>query len=65
MQVEATNMAEKPHKEIMDGGGDGSRAIALRSELAHKIATHIQVEGDQITSVPGLVLFRRTALTSC
>lgn len=65
MQVEATNRAEKPHKETIDGGGDGGRAIALRSELARKIAAHIQVEGDQVTSVPGLVLFRRTALTSC
>src|ERR1035437_956039 len=65
MQVEATNRAERPHKETIYGGGDGGRAIALRSELARKIAAHIQVEGDRGTSVPGLVLFRRTALTSC
>ncbi len=46
-------------------GSDGERAIALRSELAGKIAAHMQVEGDQVTPVPGLVLFRRTGLTSC
>jgi hypothetical protein len=38
---------------------------ARRSELAGKIAAHVQVEGDQAASVPGLVLFRRTPFTSC
>jgi AraC-like DNA-binding protein len=37
----------------------------MRTELARKIAAHIQVEGDQVTSIPGLILFRRTHLTSC
>jgi hypothetical protein len=39
--------------------------IVLRSELARNIAAHIEVEGDQVTLVPGPVLSRRTALTSC
>ena len=65
MQIEAAKTAEKPREASADPGGDRGQAIALRSELARKIAAHIQVEGDQVTSVPGLVLFRRTALTSC
>jgi AraC-like DNA-binding protein len=58
-------MADKPHEASFDPGDDGGQAIALRSELARKIVAHIQVEGDQVTSIPGLILFRRTALTSC
>src|SRR5271166_926787 len=65
MQIEAENRAEKAHEAGSGQGGDGDQAIALRSELASKIAAHIEVEGDQVTLVPGLVLFRRTALTSC
>jgi len=65
MQIEAADSAEKLREASADPGGDGDRAIALRSELARKIAAHIHVEGDQVTSVPGLVLFRRTAPTSC
>ena len=65
MQIEAEGRAEKPRETSEDPGGDGGRAIALRSELARKIAAHIHVEGDQVTAVPGLVLFRRTAPTTC
>src|SRR5271166_1579672 len=65
MQIEAENRAEKAHEAGSGQGGDGDQVIALRSELARKIAAHIRVEGDQVTPVPGLVLFRRTGLTSC
>jgi len=65
MQKVAAHKADKSREPSSDQGGDGSQTIALRSELARKISAHIQVEGDQITPVPGLVLFRRTALTSC
>ena len=65
MKIEAENRAEKPREASTGQTGDEVQAIALRSDLARKIASHIQVEGDQVTSVPGLVLFRRTALTSC
>ena len=37
----------------------------LVRSLADKIAAHAVVEGDTITNVPGLRLFRRTNLTSC
>jgi AraC-like DNA-binding protein len=65
MQIEAAKKVDKPHEASFDPGDDGGQAIALRSELARKIVAHIQVEGDQVTSIPGLILFRRTALTSC
>jgi len=65
MQIEAANRAETPREANTDLGRDRDNVIALRSELASKIAAHIQVEGDQVTLVPGLILFRRTALTSC
>jgi hypothetical protein len=60
MQIEAENS-----EALIDKGSDEAQVIALRSEVARKIAAHIQVEGDQATSVPGLVLFRRTGMTSC
>ena len=65
MRIEEENRAEKHREARIDKGGDGEQVIAQRSELARKIAAHIELEGDQITLVPGLVLFRRTALTSC
>jgi AraC-like DNA-binding protein len=65
MQIEAGNRAETPRGASTGPSGEVDNVIALRSELARKIAAHIEVEGDQITLVPGLVLFRRTALTSC
>jgi hypothetical protein len=65
MQFEGANRAEETRKGNADQVGDEIHVLALRSELAHKIAAHIQVEGDLITAVPGLALFRRTALTSC
>jgi AraC-like DNA-binding protein len=65
MQVEETNSAEISRLANTGPGDEGDNVIALRSELARKIASHIHVEGDQVTVVPGLVLFRRTAQTSC
>ena len=65
MRIEEENRAEKHREARIDKGGDGEQVIAQRSELARKIAAHIQIEGDQVTPVPGLVLFRRTALTNC
>jgi len=37
----------------------------MRTELALKIAAHITIEGDEVTPIPGLTLFRRTAPTAC
>ena len=65
MQIEAGNRAETPRGASTGPSGEVDNVIALRSELARKIAAHIQVEGDQVTPIPGLVLFRRTLLTSC
>jgi AraC-like DNA-binding protein len=65
MHTRAENRAEKPSEARTHRRGNGDQAIALRSELARKIEAHIHMQGDQITPVPGLVLFRRTGLTSC
>jgi AraC-like DNA-binding protein len=37
----------------------------LLRRFASRIAAHALVEGDTLTEIPGLRLFRRTALTSC
>ena len=37
----------------------------LLQHFASKINAHTRLEGDTITEIPGLRLFRRTALTSC
>ena len=42
-----------------------SRAVALRAELARKIAAHIRMEGKEATNVPGLSLYRKSAPTEC
>jgi len=42
-----------------------TRAIAMRAELARRIAANIAIEGDQATQVPGLRLYRRTAPSPC
>jgi hypothetical protein len=41
MQIEAPNTAEKIREAGSDPGGDGEQVIALRSELARKMAAHI------------------------
>ena len=46
-------------------GAQSSRAIEMRVELARMIAAHTSVEGDEVTPIPGLTLFRRTAPTTC
>ena len=48
MQIEAAKRSETPREANADSGDDSSQVIALRSELARKIAAHIQVEGDQV-----------------
>jgi AraC-like DNA-binding protein len=42
-----------------------SRVAEMRSELARKIAAHIDIEGDLTTAIPGLKLYRRTSPTEC
>lgn len=40
-------------------------AIPMRAALARKIAAHIRVEGDNVTQVPGLRLYRRSQPSPC
>jgi len=42
-----------------------SRTAEMRAELARRIAAHATAEGEFITSIPGLSLYRRTAPTAC
>src|SRR5437867_262221 len=39
--------------------------VEMRAELARKISAHVRAAGGQITAVPGLTLYRRTAPTPC
>jgi AraC-like DNA-binding protein len=42
-----------------------SRAVAMRRDLARKIAAHIREDGKEATAVPGLSLYRKSAPTQC
>ena len=42
-----------------------SQAVAMRAELARKIAAHIHLEGRKATDVPGMSLYRKSAPTEC
>ena len=42
-----------------------SRVAELRSELAWKIAARARIAGEHATSIPGLMLYRRTNTTPC
>lgn len=42
-----------------------SRPVAMRKELARKIAAHIRVDGKEATVIPGLSLYRKSAPTQC
>lgn len=45
--------------------GEEPRVTALRAELARTIAERAIGEGDRITAVPGLRVYRRSATTAC
>ncbi len=42
-----------------------AEAETMRLALARRIAAHNQIEGEVVTPIPGLTLYRRTELTSC
>ena len=46
-------------------GDQDSRIAQMRTELAHRIAAHVSVSGEQATVIPGLSLYRLTAPTAC
>ncbi|MGA7318184.1 MAG: AraC family transcriptional regulator [Silvibacterium sp.] len=47
-----------------DAGGE-LRVVEMRTELARKIADRAVAEGDSLTEIPGLRLYRRSAPTAC
>ncbi|MGA3010555.1 MAG: AraC family transcriptional regulator [Terracidiphilus sp.] len=46
-------------------GKPPSRAVAMRKDLARKIAVHIREDGKETTAVPGLSVYRKSAPTQC
>jgi AraC-like DNA-binding protein len=40
-------------------------AVEMRSELARTIGLHAQAQGENLTGIPGLALYRRSAPTAC
>ena len=42
-----------------------SQAVAMRADLARKIAAHIHLDGKEATGVPGLSLYRKSVPTEC
>ena len=45
--------------------GGAPRIVEMRTELARRIATRAVAEGDTLTEVPGLRLYRRSTPTAC
>jgi AraC-like DNA-binding protein len=49
-----------------DAGGESpAKAVAMRVELARKIAAHIHLDGRETTAVPGLSLYRKSTPSEC
>jgi AraC-like DNA-binding protein len=62
--VEAFIMKSKPERALRNGSAD-AELIALRKEVARKIANHAPSAGEHATKIAGLRLFRRTTETAC
>jgi hypothetical protein len=58
-------MVGQVSKQRIRSGDQDLRVVEMRTELARKIAAHVQVAGGQATAIPGLTLYRRTAPTPC
>ena len=52
-------------KPVAATGPLGAEAEAMRVELVRRIAAHHRLQGELITPIPGLTLYRRTERTSC
>jgi AraC-like DNA-binding protein len=52
-------------REKNANGKPPSRAVAMRKDLARKIAAHIREDGKEATAVPGLSLYRKSSPTQC
>ena len=52
--------------KVLDATGDARAEIEeMRAELARKIAAHAKDEGPMDTTLPGLILSRRTSPSEC
>jgi len=52
-------------QQEIKSGEQPAKVVEMRTELAGKIAAQIHAAGEQVTAVPGLTLYRRTAPTAC
>jgi len=50
---------------ITPGEKSGPDAVAMRAELARKIAAHVPLDGKVATDIAGLSLYRKSAPTEC
>ena len=46
-------------------GDSQAEVVELRAELARKIAAHTRIDGGEVTDVPGMRLYRKSAPTEC
>jgi len=53
--------------EVMNGTNARAeqRAVAMRAALAHKVSAHTHAEGNTLTEIPGLRLYRRSEPSAC
>jgi AraC-like DNA-binding protein len=64
-RLERKGLQSKMARQTEKRGDLNAAAIAMRKELACKIAGHAPLPGEHSTAVPGLVLYRRTTPTAC
>src|SRR6266576_2605023 len=52
-------------KHVQQNGAPDPLVLETRKALAHKFAAHTHSEGENVTAVNGLVLFRHTTPSAC
>jgi AraC-like DNA-binding protein len=55
----------KPHDAKNESTKNDARFAALRADLARTVARHADAEGDRLTAIPALRLYRRSEPTAC
>jgi AraC-like DNA-binding protein len=51
--------------KTITNGSEDQQMVAMRGELAGKIASHIAADGVEPSAIPGMHLYRRSAPTAC
>ena len=58
-------MRASKHKGESPSRGVDKSVVEMRTELARKIAVRAIAEGDTLTEIPALLLYRRSVPTAC